>query len=76
MWTLLKTADPADYFGIEMKTVVKQLLKLWIFEVAKHYGSHSEKTTLTDVSVILHIFHSNGCLDQLQLAKLPELFSW
>ena len=61
MCTLLKTADPADYFHIEMTTVVKQLLKLWLFVVAKHYGSHFEKTTLTDDFVVLHIFLSNGC---------------
>jgi len=31
-----------------MKTVVKELLKLWLFESAKRHGSHFEKTALKD----------------------------
>ena len=35
MCIVLKTAAvPDDYFGFEMKTVVTELLKLWILEVA------------------------------------------
>ena len=31
-----------------MKTVIQKVLKLWLFEVAKHNGSHFEKTALKD----------------------------
>ena len=55
---ILKVLSTADYFGIETKTVIKVLLKLWLFEVAKSYGSHFEKTALKDF-VILHIFLYN-----------------
>ena len=48
MWIILKNAVPDDCFGIKTNTVVKELLKLWLFEVAKHYGSQFEKTTLKD----------------------------
>ena len=50
--------------------VVKQLLKLWQFEIANHCGSHMEKTTLKDF-VILHIFHNNG---GLEITRFPEIF--
>ena len=55
-----------------MKTVVKELLKLWQFESAKRHGSHFEKTALKDF-VIVRIFLSNG---GLELAQLPNFFSW
>ena len=48
MCMILKTAASADYFGIKMQTVVKYFLKLWLIEVAKHYGSHFEKTAQKD----------------------------
>ena len=31
-----------------MKPVVKETLKLWLFEVATRYGNHSEKMDLKD----------------------------
>ena len=45
-------------------------LKLWLFEVAKSYGGHFEKTALKDF-VILHNFLSN---QGLEFAKLWEWF--
>ena len=48
MLIILRIAAPADYFGILIKTVVNKLLKLWLFEVAKHYGIHFEKMTLKE----------------------------
>ena len=35
MCIILKTAALGDYFEIEMNTVVKEWLKLWLFEGAK-----------------------------------------
>ena len=55
----LKAAGPADYFGIETKTVIKVLLKLWLFEIAKSYGSHFEKTALKDFVSFCIFFFSN-----------------
>ena len=46
------------------------MLKLWLFEVAEHYGSYFEKTVLTDF-FSLHIFLSSG---GLKPAKLPGVF--
>ena len=43
-----------------MKTDIKLLLKLWLFDVAKCYGGHFEKKALEDRG--------------LELARLPELF--
>ena len=50
MCIILKTAAPEDYFGFEVKTVVKGLLKLWLFKSAKCYGIHFEKTALKVLS--------------------------
>ena len=70
MCITFKTAAPADYFGNWMKTVSKELLKLWLSEVAQHYGSHFDKTALKDFA-IPHIFLHNW---DSELAKLPECF--
>ena len=43
MCIILKTRATVDYSGISMKTVVEELLQLWPFETARHYGSHFEK---------------------------------
>ena len=51
----------------ELQTMVRELLKLWLFKVAMPYGRHFQKTAQKDSA----IFHSNGGLD---LAKLPEIF--
>ena len=59
MCMILKTAASADYFGIEMKTAVLELLKLLLFEVAKNYGSHCEKTALNDFESFCLFFHNN-----------------
>ena len=45
-----------------MKTVIKELLKLWIFEVAKRYGRHFENTALKDF-VSFYLFSSATQLD-------------
>ena len=34
-----------------MKTVVKEIMKLWLFSVAMHYGDH-EKTALKDFAPV------------------------
>ena len=51
-----------------MKTVIRKVLKLLSFEVAKRNGSHFEKTSLIDF-VFLNIFCSNGGSES---AKLPD----
>ena len=33
-------------FKWSISTAVKELLKVWIYEVAEHYGSHFEKMAL------------------------------
>ena len=48
----------------------KELLKLWLSEVAQHYGSHFDQTARKDFA-ILHIFLRSWDSD---LAKLPEYF--
>ena len=58
-----------------MKTVLKKKkkkiqLKLWLFQVAKCYGSQFEKKNVPErFFLILHIFLSNR---GLQFAKLSE----
>ena len=52
----------ADYFAIKTKIAVKYILKLWLFEIAKCYGSHFEKNgpeRLCHFAILL----SNGGLD-------------
>ena len=44
----------ADYFAIKTKTAVKYILKLWLFEVAKCYGSHFGKMALKDCVILLY----------------------
>ena len=56
---ILKASGTADQFGIETKTVIKVLLKLWLFEVAKSYGSHFEKKALKDFVSFCIFFFSN-----------------
>ena len=43
-----------------MKTDIKLLLKLWLFDVAKCYGGHFEKMVLNDFVSFSHTFFSNG----------------
>ena len=45
---ILKNATLAGYFGTLMKTVITNLLMLWLFKVAKHYGGQFEKMGLKD----------------------------
>ena len=49
-----------------MKTVVKELLKLWVFIVAKRYGSYFEKNGFERFCIALHIFLSNISLSLSQ----------
>ena len=49
----------------ELQTVVRELLKLWLFEVAMPYGRQFQKTAQKE-SVI---FHSNGGLDLPQASR-------
>ena len=51
-------------------SLAKEQLKLWIFKVAKHCGSHFQKTAPKDF-VMLHIFLSNR---GLEFAKLQNVF--
>ena len=87
----MKTADSADYFDVQMKTVIQKVLKLWSFEVARRNGSHFEKMALKDFmsfcifSVatwvqsqpnLLFLYHGNA-LDMLAYAEAPQnIFHW
>ena len=53
-YIVLKTADSAGYFGVQMKTVIQKVLKLWSFEVAKRNGSHFEKTALKELCLFAY----------------------
>ena len=53
-----------------MKTVIQKVLKLWSFEVAKHNGSHFQKTALKDLMSFCIFSVAMG----IQSAKLPDFY--
>ena len=56
-------------FKWSISAAVKELLKVWIYEVTKHYGSHFEKMALARFCVTVRIFL---CAWGLELVIFPE----